>query len=83
MELVITQDLEPLPISNLNKEFEAPKGILNSSYKNVAKCNLNSFKTTSIFGIKRRIKSRQYQFTSSIETLLKVSVFVITLAVIL
>jgi len=82
MELVITQELEPLPIRSLENEFEAPEGLLNSNYKKVAKCNLSNFNSTSIFGIKRRIKSRQYQFTSSIETLLKVSVFVIVLAVI-
>ncbi|WP_323786876.1 hypothetical protein [Psychroserpens sp.] len=82
MELSITQELEPLPIRRLETEFESPLGILNSNYKKVVKCNLNNRKSTSIFGIKQRVKSRQYQFTSSIETLLKVSVFVIVLAVI-
>jgi hypothetical protein len=82
MELLITQELEPLPIRNLKREFETPEGLLNSNYKKVVKCNLNNRNSNSIFGIKQRVKSRQYQFTSSIETLLKVSVFVIVLAVI-
>lgn len=82
MELSITQELEPLPIRNLESEFESPLGLLNSNYKKVVKCTLNNHNSTSIFGIKQRSKSRRYQFTSSIETLLKVSVFVILLAVI-
>ena len=82
MELLITQELEPLPIRRLETKFEPPVGLLNSNYKKVVKCNLNNHNSNSIFGIKQRIKSRQYQFTSSIETLLKVSVFVIVLAVI-
>lgn len=82
MELTITQELEPLPIRNLKSKFELPVGLLNSNYKKVAKCNLSSHNSTSIFGIKQRIKSRQYQFTSSIDTLLKVSVFVIVLTAI-
>ncbi|WCO01088.1 hypothetical protein [Psychroserpens ponticola] len=83
MELTITQELEPLPIHNLESGFETPIGLLNSNYKKVIKCNFNNYNSKSIFGIKRGVKSRRYQFTSSIETLLKVSVFVIILAVII
>ena len=81
MELTITQELEPLPIRSLEPEFKTPIGLLNSNYQKVVKCNLRNFNSTSIFGIKRRVKSRRYQFTSNIETLLKVSVFLIVLAV--
>lgn len=83
MELHITQELEPFPTRSLNTAFKRPEGLLNSNYKNVVNCNLKDLNSTSIFSIKQRIKSRQYQLTSSIETLLKVSVFVIVLAVIL
>ncbi|WP_299228573.1 hypothetical protein [uncultured Psychroserpens sp.] len=83
MELVLSQDLEPLPERRLKCEFVRPEGLLNSNYKNVVRCNLRNTNSTSIFGIKQRIKSRQLSFTSSIETLLKVSVFIIALAVIL
>ena len=81
MELLITQELEPLPIRSLKTEFEKPEGLLNSNYKQVVKCNLNNHNPKSISSIKQRLKSRQYQYTSSVETLLKVSVFVIVLAV--
>ncbi|MEY8847843.1 hypothetical protein AB9K26_03455 [Psychroserpens sp. XS_ASV72] len=83
MELSITRDLEPLPIRNLEHNFVRPEGLLNSNYKSIAKCNLKHSKSNSIFGIKQRLKSKQYNYTSSIDTLLKVSVFVIALAFIL
>ena len=83
MELLVTQDLEPLPISNIENEFKRPEGLLNSTYKSVVKCNMKHSGSNSIFGIKQRIKSRQYHFTSSIATLLKVSVFVMALAFIM
>lgn len=84
MELVITsQKLEPSPEAKFRMQFERPEGLLNSNYKSVVKCNLKHADSNSIFGIKQRIKSRQYRFTSSIDTLLKVSVFVTVLAFIL
>ncbi|MCD2257609.1 hypothetical protein [Psychroserpens luteolus] len=84
MELVLTSEkLEPSPKRRLKTEFVRPEGLLNSNYKSVVKCNLSNSKSTSIFGIKQRVKSRQYQFTSSIDTLLKLSVFVTVLAFIL
>lgn len=83
MELIITQELEPFPNRSLNTTFERPECLLNSNYKNVVNCNLKDLNSTSIFSIKQRIKSRQYQFTSSIETLLKVSVFASILTAIL
>ncbi|WP_298900368.1 hypothetical protein [uncultured Psychroserpens sp.] len=84
MELVLaSQKLEPSPKRRLATEFVRPEGLLNSNYKSVVKCNLNNTKSTSIFGIKQRVKSRQYQITSSIDTLLKLSVFVTVLAFIL
>lgn len=84
MELAVaSQKLEPSPKRRLNTQFVRPEGLLNSNYKSVVKCNLHNTSTTSIFGIKQRVKSRQYQFTSSIDTLLKVSVFVTVLAFIL
>ena len=84
MELVLTsQKFEPSPKPRLGTEFVRPEGLLNSNYKSVVKCNLNNTNSTSIFGIKQRVKSRQYQFTSSIDTLLKLSVFITVLAFIL
>lgn len=84
MELVLTsQKLEPSPEPRLKVKFVRPEGLLNSNYKSIVKCNLHNTNSSSIFGIKQRIKGRQYQFTSSIETLLKLSVFAIVLGFIL
>ena len=52
-----------------------PSGLLNSNYKKLVKRTLNTTKTHSLFNIKQGLKTRQYQFTSSIETVLKVSAF--------
>jgi hypothetical protein len=77
MELVLTtEDLQSLPKQQEDLIIE-PSGFLNSEYKSVVNENLNNISAKSIFGIKQRIKSSQYQFTSSIETVLKVSVFTI------
>lgn len=76
MELVFTvEDLEPEPrvIENQIK----PEGLLNSNYKKVVKKNLNNTSSTSIFGMRQRLKRCQYQFTSSIETILKVAAFAV------
>lgn len=84
MELVLTsQKLEPSPKPRLVTKFVRPVGLLNSNYKSIVNCNLHNTNSTSIFGIKQRLKGRQYQLTSSIETLLKVSVFAVVLAFIL
>ena len=81
MELVLTtQELEPLPKRRLLVAPTQPGGLLNSNYKNIVRCNYNTTKSTSIFGIKQRVKSRRYQFASSIDTILKLSVFLIALA---
>nr|WP_321222095.1 hypothetical protein [uncultured Psychroserpens sp.] len=84
MELVlISQKLEPSPKPRLVSQFTRPEGLLNSNYKSIVKCNLNNTNSQSIFGIKQRVKSRQYQITSSIDTLLKLSIFATVLAFIL
>lgn len=76
MELVFTvEDLEPEP-----KVFEKqvkPEGLLNSNYKKLAKKNLNNTSSQSLFGMRQRLKRCQYQFTSSIETILKVAAFAV------
>jgi len=84
MELVVTsQELEPSPILRLETEFVRPEGLLNSNYKSVVNYNLHNVNSKSTFGIKQSLKGRQYNFTSSIETLLKLSVFTIVLAFII
>ena len=78
MELILTtEDLELLPEPRVFTKLPRPEGILNSNYKSIAKQNLNNTNLQSIFGIRQRVKSRQYQFTSSISTVLKVSLFTV------
>lgn len=82
MELVLTTvDLEPLPKQEEDLIME-PSGFLNSEYKSVVNESLNNVSSKSIFGIKQRIKNRQYQFTSAIETVLKVSTFMAIIMII-
>ncbi|MDO6595295.1 hypothetical protein Q4512_00120 [Oceanihabitans sp. 2_MG-2023] len=75
MELVFTtQDLEPLPKLE-NDIVTQPLGFLNSNYQKIVKSNFERANANSIFGIKQRLKSRQFNTTCSIETVLKVSLF--------
>ncbi len=83
MELVLTQqDLEPLPKQKRETFTFKNEGILSSTYKQETCENFFHSRSKSIFGTKQRIKSNQYQFTSSIETILKLSIFVIAMVVI-
>ncbi len=82
MELVLTQqELEPLPRQEKVPFVFKNEGLLTSTYKKEIRNNFFHSNPKSIFGIKQRIKSKQYQFTSSIDTILKLSVFVIALVV--
>jgi len=82
MELVLTQqELEPLPKQKRETFVFKNEGLLTSSYKKGIRNNFFHSSPKSVFGIKQRIKSKQYQFTSSIETILKLSVFVIAMVV--
>ncbi len=78
MELVITrQDVRRQFSKRIAEEYIKPEGLLNSNYQRIAKGNLEDVEADSIFGIKQRVKSDEYKTTSSIETILKVSVFMI------
>ncbi|MEM6515917.1 MAG: hypothetical protein AAF688_07015 [Bacteroidota bacterium] len=86
MEITFTQTealsaTEPEPESRILQT--RPEGILNSNYKAIVRNNFNKAESNSIFGIRQAIKSRQYQFTPSIDTILKLSVFAIVLSVVL
>ncbi|WP_406682957.1 hypothetical protein N1F78_09695 [Seonamhaeicola sp. MEBiC1930] len=51
------------------------EGILNSSYKKVVKHSFNNINSRSLFGIKNRVKTRQYQLISGMANVLRVCVF--------
>lgn len=78
MELVVTrQHINRSIQPKMVEDYIKPEGILNSNYQCLAKSNLENIEAHSIFGIKQRVKSYHYRTTSSIETLLKVGVFMI------
>lgn len=54
-------------------------GLLNSNYKSVVKQNFKDLKNNSIFSLKQRLKSNELQKSSSIETALKVALFMVAL----
>ena len=84
MELVLTQkDFEPLPIQKQEPFIFNNEGLLNSNYKEETKENFFHSNPKSIFGIKQSVKNRQYQFTSSIATILKLSIFLGVLSIML
>ena len=75
MELVITlQDLEPLPTQE-NDTVNKPLGFLNSNYQKIVNSNFSKVNSNSIFGIRQRLKSRQFNTCCSVETILKVALF--------
>ncbi|MEZ4797384.1 MAG: hypothetical protein R2785_09450 [Flavobacteriaceae bacterium] len=86
MEIVLTQ----ANFGSLPKEKQEPKpfvfkneGILTSSYKQEIQNNFFYSKPTSIFGIKQRIKSKQYQYSPSIDAILKLCIFTIVIVALL
>ena len=79
--LVIQQDIEPLPMDEKLILVFKNEGLLSSTYKKKTSRNFFQSNPKSIFGIKQRIKSMQYQSTSSVVTLLKLSVLAVVLAV--
>ena len=78
MELVIHQEAgfvsKPIEISD-----STAQGLLNSNYKSVVKQNFNKSNTKSIFGIRQRIKSSQFNMVNHTAVILKLSVFAIVL----
>ena len=79
--VVLDQDTEPLPSQNNETINDSYEGFLNSSYKNVAKQNFFNSNPRSVFGIKQRLKSKRYSFSCNAETILKLSVFALVLAI--
>jgi hypothetical protein len=82
MEIVLThQEFEPLPRQKRESFVFNNEGILTSNYKEEIQDNFFNSNPTSVFGAKQRIKNFQYQYTSGIDAILKISVFAIALIV--
>ena len=78
MELVVNQKLEfvsePAQLSHFTTQ-----GLLNSNYKSVVKYNFSKSTTKSVFGIRQRLKSSQFNMVNHTSVILKLSVFAIAL----
>ena len=77
---ITTPNSEPFSFGNYSIH-NSHSGLLNSKYKSVVDCSFKSLKKPSIFNIRRRLKSSRLRNCCSIETALKVSVFIIGLIV--
>jgi hypothetical protein len=84
MELVLTQvDYDPLPKQKSEPFVFKNEGLLTSNYKEEIQDNFFNSKPNSVFGIKQKIKSSQYQYSPSVDAILKLSVFAIAIAAII
>jgi len=78
MELVLNQELESVPEPAVVSHYTT-KGLLNSNYKTIVKQNYSKSTTASVFGIRQRIKSSQFNRINHTAAILKLSVFAIAL----
>lgn len=78
MELLVNQSLEFVP-EPIEVSHFTTHGILNSNYKTVVKQNFSKSTTKSIFGIRQRLKSSQFQTVNHTAVILKLSVFALFL----
>lgn len=80
MELVLNTTLESVPEPIKVSQFTT-NGLLNSNYKSIVKENFKKSTKKSIFGIRQRLKSSQYNMVNHTAAILKLSVFAILLIV--
>jgi len=78
--IITTPDPEPFSVRNYSIN-NSHLGLLNSNYKSVVNCSFKSLKKPSIFNVRRRLKSSRFSKSCSIETTLKVSIFLIGLII--
>jgi len=78
MELVLNQtvDITPEPIA---VSHFTTNGLLNSNYKSVVRQNFSKSTTKSVFGIRQRVKSSQFNMANHTAIILKLSVFAMIL----
>lgn len=81
MELVVnpTLEIEPDPIK---RNYFTSHGLLNSNYKSIVIENFCKSTKKSVFGIRQRLKSGQFNSVKHTAVILKLSVFVMALVAI-
>jgi len=78
MKLVLNQELEVVPAIIATPHF-INRGLLNSNYQSVVKQNYIKSTSQSIFGIRQRLKSSQFNMFNHTAIILKLTVFALTL----
>jgi len=78
MELVLNQELET-ELEPINVHHFTSRGLLNSNYKSVVKQNFKTSTTKSVFGIRQRLKSSQFNMINHTAVILKLSAFAVVL----
>ena len=78
--LVTSQSLEPFSQTQ-TISHNSSSGILNSKYKATVKYNFKALKNASLFSIKQRVKSKQYNTSYAVAGTLKVSLFLLGLLI--
>ena len=78
MELVLNQELKSIP-EPIEVSHFTTNGLLNSNYKSVVKQNFSKSTTKSVFGIRQRLKSSQFNMVNHTAVILKLSAFAIVL----
>lgn len=77
--LILTTDIEPLHSTTTKKvEKFNVLGTLNSSYKKICRSNYKNFKSKSLFGLRSKIKTTQFN-PSVVGTIIKLTPFVLLL----
>lgn len=81
MELVLTQqETEPSP--KLRNEFIFKnERLLTSNYKSAVEENFVNSSSKSVFGVRQHLKFKRFNMVSHMDVVLKLSIFVITLAI--
>ncbi|WP_458628909.1 hypothetical protein [Winogradskyella sp. PC D3.3] len=76
MELSLNSTLEFVP-EPIEVSHFTTKGLLNSNYKSIVKHNFKTLGAKSVFGIRQRTKTIQFNTVNHMAVILKLSVFAI------
>jgi hypothetical protein len=82
MELVLTSKKTGRLTKQKDDYINKPSGFLHSQYKSVVEHSYKRQNKTSIFGIRQRIKSKNYAISCVAETTLKLSLFLLVMVMI-
>jgi hypothetical protein len=79
MSLAKSNHLEVVPKYTLEVVHRKPIGLLNSNYQNVVNTTLGNRSLDTLYGIRQRIKVKQYVTPSMVGAILKLTIFMTAL----